>query len=212
MLFSKSKNQLTLRKDVDTILAEMKGLDISSDEQFQETGTFLQGIKGKQKEVKDHFEPERIEYYTKYQAVMKNIRTYTNPLGEAEGIVKQKLSVYRVEQEQKHREEEQKKLVEARKKEEERLLAEAEETGDDSILDDEIIVPPPVVETEVPKMKGISFTTVWKFALVNVDELPREYMILDIKKIQGVISALKEATNIPGIRVFSEQQVGARAT
>ena len=211
MLFGKSKNELTLRKDVDTILAEMEGLTIANNDQFEETGAFVQGIKSKQKEVKGHYEDKRVQTYEKYKAVTTEISSYIDPLVKAERIVKKKLGDYRVETERKHREEERLKLAEARWKEEERLLAEAAETGNELILDDEVIVAPPVLETVVPKMKGISFTTVWKFALENINDLPRQYMILDVKKIQGVVDALKEATAIPGIRVFSEQQVGARA-
>ena len=212
MFFGKSKNQLTLRKDVDTILAEMEGVDITTNEQFEETGAFVQGIKSKQKEVKDHYEDKRAQTYEKYKAVTTEISSYIDPLTKAERIVKKKLGDYRTEVERKRRVEEAEKLAIAETEAEERQLVEAEELGDDSILDEPLIVAPPVLETEVPKMKGISFTTVWKFALENINDLPRQYMILDVKKIQGVVDALKEATIIPGIRVFSEQQVGARAT
>ena len=211
-IFSKSKNELTLRKDVDTILAEMEGLDITTNEQFEETGAFVQGIKSKQKEVKGHYEDKRVQTYEKYKAVTTEISSYIDPLVKAERIVKKKLGDYRTAMEKKRRDEEQRLLFEAQAMEEQRLLEDAEATGDDSILDEPLIVAPPVLETEVPKMKGISFTTVWRFDVVNVDDLPRKYMIIDVKKIQGVVNALKDASSIPGIRVFSEQQVGARAT
>ena len=212
MLFGKSKNELTLRKDVDHILAEMEQLDITTNEQFEKTGAFVQGIKGKQKEVKDHYEQKRARSYDIYKAVTTKISSYIDPLAKAERIVKKKLGDYRVEMVRLRRIEETEKLAIAETQAETRQLADAEETGDDSILDEPLIVAPPVLETEVPKMKGISFTTVWKFDVVNVDDLPRKYMIIDVKKIQGVVNALKDASSIPGIRVFSEQQVGARAT
>ena len=212
MLFGKSKNQLTLRKDVDTILAEMEGVDITTNEQFEETGAFVQGIKSKQKEVKDHYEQKRARSYDIYKAVTTKISSYIDPLAKAERIVKKKLGDYRVEMVRLRRIEETEKLAIAETQAETRQLADAEETGDDSILDEPLIVAPPVLETEVPKMKGISFTTVWKFVMEDIGELPVGYMKPDVKKIQGVVDALKEATAIPGIRVFSEQQVGARAT
>ncbi len=212
MLFGKSKNELTLRKDVDEILAEMEGLDITTNEQFEESGAFVQAIKAKQKEVVSHYELKRARTYDTYKAVTTEIASYIGPLGKAERIVKKKLGDYRTEMVRLRQVEETAKLKIAEAQAETRQLADAEETGDDSILDEPLIVAPPVLETEVPKMKGISFTTVWKFDVVNVDDLPRKYMIIDVKKIQGVVNALKDASSIPGIRVFSEQQVGARAT
>ncbi len=210
-LFGKSKNEVALRQDVDQILAKMEQLAITNDDQFQETAEFLQGIKGKQKEVKDNFEPRRAKAEAEKQKVLAEINSYKRPLEKAEIIVKKKLGEYRVEQEQKRREEEQKRLAELKTQEEDRLLEEAEANGDESILDDEIMLAKPTLETEIPKMAGISFTEVWHFEIVDVKQIPRDYMIPDERKIQGVVKALKDKTNIPGVRVYSDQQVGARS-
>jgi len=210
-LFNKSKNEIALRQDVDEILDRMDALTIGNDEQFQETGTFLKGIKGKEKEVKEYFEPERAKKYSEYKAVTDQIGTFTEPLGKAEKIVKRKIGDYRTAQEQKRREEEQKRLAELKVQEEDRLLDEAETNGDESILDDEIMLARPTLETEIPKMAGISFTEVWHFAIVDVKVIPRDYMIPDERKIRDVVKALKDKANIPGIRVYSDQQVGARS-
>jgi len=208
-LFGKSNNELALRKDVDDILEKMEQLTISNNDQFEETGAFVQGIKGKQKEVKGHYEQKRVKTYDAYKAVTTEISSYIDPLAKAERIVKKKLGDYRIEMENKRRIEEAEKLAIAEAEAEVQQQSYAKELGDDSILDEPLIVAPPVLETEVPKMKGISFTTVWKFAIIG--ELPREYLMPDLKKIQGVVDALKESTAIANVRVFSEQQVGARA-
>ena len=210
-LFGKSKNEVALRQDVDQILAKMEQLAITNPEQFQETAEFLQGIKGKQKEVKDYFEPRRAKAEAEKQKVLAEINGYKRPLEKAEIIVKKKLGEYRVAQEQKRREEEQKRLAELKVQEEDRLLDEAETNGDESILDDEIMLARPTLETEIPKMAGISFTEVWHFEIVDVKQIPRDYMIPDERKIQGVVKALKDKTSISGIRVYSDQQVGARS-
>ena len=210
-LFGQSKNEVALRQDVDQILAKMEQLAITNDEEFQETAEFLQGIKGKQKEVKDNFEPRRAKAEAEKQKVLAEINSYKRPLEKAEIIVKKKLGEYRVEQEQKRREEEQKRLAELKTQEEDRLLEEAEANGDESILDDEIMLAKPTLETEIPKMAGISFTEVWHFEIVDVNQIPRDYMIPDVRKIQGVVNALKDKTSISGIRVHPDQQVGARS-
>jgi len=139
------------------------------------------------------------------------INTYTDPLGKAEKIVKKKVGDYRTEQERKRREEEQKKLAELRAQAEDRLLDDAEANGDESILDEELMIAKPELETKTPAMKGISFTTVWHFQITDVNQIPRDYMMPDERKIGDVVKALKDKANIPGIRVFSEQQVGARS-
>jgi len=210
-LFGKSKNEVALRQDVDEILSRMEALTIENAEQFTETAEFLKGIKGKTQEVKNYFEDERAKKYSEYKAVTTKISTYTDPLGKAEKIVKRKLGDYRTEQERKRREEEQRKLAELKAQAEDQLLDDAEANGDESILDEELMIAKPELETEVPAMKGISFTTVWHFQIVDAKQIPRDYMMPDEKKIGDVVKALKDKANIPGIRVFSEQQVGARS-
>lgn len=210
-LFNKSKNEVALRKDVDEILARMEALTIENAEQFKETAEFTQRIRGKQKEVIELFEPERKKTDEAHKAVTKQINSFLDPLKEAEKIVKKKLGDYRTVQERKRREEEQRKLAELKARAEDQLLEEAEANGDESILDEEIMVAKPDLETEIPAMKGISFTTVWHFQIVDVNQIPRDYMMPDEKKIGEVVRALKDKADIPGIRVFSEQQVGARS-
>jgi len=210
-LFNKSNNEVALREDVDQILARMKALKIEDDEQLQETGEFVQRIKGKQKEVKDLFEKERLERYDKLQETYAKINALIDPLKKAETIVKEKLGEYRKEQKRKAAEEEQKRLAELKKEAEDRLLEEAEANGDESILDDELMIPKPNLEIKVPKIKGVSFTEVWLFKIVDVDKIPRRYMMPDEKKIQGIVDALKAKTAIEGIEVYSEERVGAKA-
>jgi len=208
-LFGKSKNEVALRSDVAEILERMKALKIGNDEQAQETGEFVQRIKGKQNEVKDLFEEERSERYDKLQDTYDKINTLVKPLKKAEEVVKEKLGEWRKEQKRKAIEEEQKKLADLRKEAEDRLLDDAEANGDESILDEELMILKPDLEIKIPAIKGVSFTEKWHFRIVG--ELPREYMMPDIKKIQGVVDALKANTKIEGIEVYSDEQVGAKA-
>lgn len=124
--------------------------------------------------------------------------------------------------------------AEARAKadQDERFLQEAirrEEEGDKEtanlILDAAIELPPPEVSVpvpvavaaaptispiipEAPKLNNIGFRTVWKWRLVNMDQVPPAYKIvsLDERTITSRVNALKDKTDIPGIEVYSEQE------
>jgi hypothetical protein len=115
----------------------------------------------------------------------------------------------------------------AKTEQEERFLREAirrEQEGDketaDLIVNAAQELPPPdlpappvpviapevvVVPSEVPKVQGLSFRTDWKWEVVDVSLIPREYMMVNEVAINGVVRALKDKTNIPGIRVYAEQ-------
>lgn len=66
-------------------------------------------------------------------------------------------------------------------------------------------VPPP----EAPS--GISTREVWRFEVTDPAQVPREYMSVDERKIGAVVRALKNQAGIPGVRVWCEQVVVARA-
>ena len=68
----------------------------------------------------------------------------------------------------------------------------------------------PVVHIPQPKAEGVSSRQIWKYEIVDKDLLPREYTLPDDKAIGGVVRALKDKTNIPGVRVYSENTYATR--
>jgi hypothetical protein len=117
----------------------------------------------------------------------------------------------------------------AKAEQEERFLQEAikrEQEGDketaDLILNAATELPPPEVSVSIPvipvapvepvslapttpKVEGLSFTTTWKWEVTDISQVPHEYMKLDESAIGGVVRAMKDKTNIPGILVYSVQ-------
>ena len=93
------------------------------------------------------------------------------------------------------------------------LLAEAaaaEAAGDKeeaaAIISAPTYVPAVILEKTVPKMAGGPvYRTITKFRIVDVNLIPRVYMVPDEVKIGGVVRALKRATDIPGIEVYEER-------
>ena len=70
-----------------------------------------------------------------------------------------------------------------------------------------VVVTPPVPAT--PKAAGVAFVDQWKYEIVDAALVPREYLMVDEKKVGGVVRSLKAETRIPGVRVYSERSVRA---
>jgi hypothetical protein len=68
----------------------------------------------------------------------------------------------------------------------------------------------PSVKLEKPKMQGTSVRNRYDFDIVDPNLIPREYLIVDTAAIGKVVRALKEKTNIPGIRVKVVQDIVTR--
>jgi len=97
----------------------------------------------------------------------------------------------------------------------ERLASEAEQrerTARAEILeqraDDKTAAP---LAPATPKVKGLTGKKVWKFEIVDVASVPDMYKTVDEKKIRGIVNALKDTADIPGVRIWSETALASRA-
>jgi hypothetical protein len=68
----------------------------------------------------------------------------------------------------------------------------------------------PIYTPPIQKQKGESTREYWKFEVIDDKLIPRKYLMVDTKKIQGVVSSLKGETEIPGVRVYSEKSMSFR--
>lgn len=114
------------------------------------------------------------------------------------------------------RQAEQTRLLEAQRKEAERLakLAEkAEQRGDESKAEEfkgrAAVVQSiaPIVESKVEKVAGLTTTINWKFRIIDVNKIPREYMLPDEVKIGQVARATKGSVKIEGVEIYPEESM-----
>jgi len=202
-------------------------LVIATDADLVKAGEFLTGIKGLQKEVDGAFNPIIKKALEAHKEALSQKKRAGAPLVQAEGIIKPKIAIYTAEQERKRREEEarirreqeekerQKKIEEEKRlKEAEALEAEGKQEEADGILNEPEPEeePAPIVIPPAPtKVEGVSIKKVWKFRIADEDKIPRKYLIVDEKMIGQIVRAEKDKCEIPGVEVYSEDQVSARS-
>ena len=84
-----------------------------------------------------------------------------------------------------------------------RLAAEAEQAGDEEFAL-EAVAEAAAAEASVtvmPKVKGTSMREVFRAVVVDINALPREYMIPNQAALDRVVQATKGAIQIPGVRI-----------
>jgi hypothetical protein len=134
--------------------------------------------------------------------------------------------------EQERLEREERERVEAerqrlQKEEEDRRIAaaaEAERRGDvaaaQKLIEEPVVVTapaprpmftPPPVATAPPKVQGVSFREEWTYEVTDPAQVPREYLMVDEKKLGQVVRAMGSTCRIPGVRVYSRTVTSARA-
>ena len=143
--------------------------------------------------------------------LLKPIQDAVSHLGRTMGTYHEACEREQREQERLLREAER----EEQEAETQRIAAEYASMGNEALADIAMgaSLPPSTIKVDefVPKVKGTSSRKTYSFVIENVALLPREYMMPDEKKIGGVVRAMKDTTNIPGVRVVVETKVHARA-
>ena len=191
------------------ILSDAKTLVIQDDDKFHFVNDLLKTIKGIRNKIDEYFDPAITKTRVAWKENIAMKKKQSEPVEQAERIIKTKIAEYHTKQDQKRMEEERRRQEILREQEEERKLTEAIETGDETILEEPIIVPEVKIE-DTTKHKGISFSLIWKFRVVNKEKVPEEYKIIDETKVGQIVRANKAKTNISGIEVYSEKSTRVR--
>ena len=71
-------------------------------------------------------------------------------------------------------------------------------------LEQPVSVAPEPVTPQIQRVAGVGLRDNWKFEVTDPNKVPREYLIIDEKKIGAVVRAMKLQANIPGVRVYNE--------
>ena len=208
-------------KEVTTIEDQAKALKVVDAVSYVAAGELWKAIKALRVKVAETFDGNIKKAHELHKGLVAEKKRHDGPLDEAERMVKRGMSDFDLAQE-KIRLTEQRRLEEiARKEAEERALMDAiaaeedaqrngatkEEAQQESaaIISQPIYVAPVVLQKETPKVQGLSFRTIWKARIVNEALIPRQFMSVDMVKINGVVRSLKGQHGIPGIEAYEER-------
>jgi len=201
-----------LQTENSRIVQKAKSIVITSDAQNAFAANFLIEIKGAAKRVVDFFADSKKKAHEAWKAICANEKTLTDPLEDAERIVKRTMAAYAEAQEKLREEALAKAQAEAMK-----LQAQAEKAlkKGDGEKAEELQVKAAMTAAEVnyipTKTSGVSYSKVWKWRITDADLIPREYLIPNEKHLNAVAKATGGALKVPGIEFYQETQIAAKA-
>ena len=184
-------------------------LQVTDNETYAQAGTLLIGYKELGKTIKNYFKPLKENTHKAWEVICDREKEELNKLQPGIQHLNKQMVTYNIEQEQIRKAEEDRLRDEAEKAERERrlgLVLKAVEAGEEeeakAILEEPGFIPPPIVEKTVPKQVGLAMVTMWEAEIIDESIIPREYLITkpNIAKINYVVRALKDKTNISGIK------------
>lgn len=66
------------------------------------------------------------------------------------------------------------------------------------------------VQTSAPRATGIATRKVWKARVLDATKVPREFLVVDEKKLDGYAKAMKEQARVEGVQFYTEESMSAR--
>ena len=202
-----------LRPEGATLEAQAVALVITNQAQKENAGIFLHCVAAFRKKVAALCDPVCDAANFAHKQACK-LRTALDASGKrAEEIAKAKYEAFDRAQEALRREEEMRRNAEAQKAAEAKQAEEAallEAIGEDDAAEAVLYAPvvaAPVIIAQAPKPEGIARVERWVVEVIDAKLVPDEYKMLDMVKINGVARAMKQATNIPGIRAYDAGSV-----
>ena len=155
-------------------------------------------------------------------AVMALFNPVTTRLENSERHIKGLMSTYVNEQEKIRKAEQDKLDREAKEKQAkekdrlERQAKKAEEKGDTTKAEtireraQEVHIEAPTVAPKVQQAAGVSMRKDWKARVIDINKVPREYMIVNETALNNVASSTKGSLSIPGVEFYTVDVVASR--
>ena len=174
-------------------LIESAKLPVIDDGTYSMAVDVAKSIKALVDEVKATFRPSIEAAHKAHKTMCEAEKKHLVPLETAASIIKKAMADYQ-------------KIQEAQRAEAARIAREQAE--EETRLNEALGLDSPAVADKPiapPKTEGVSYREVWTFEVSDPSLVPREYLTVDTQKIGGVVRAMKNLTNIPGVTVRSEK-------
>lgn len=202
-------------KEISEYIQRYEGFNIETNENYLNSANLLKQVKSKTREVKEM----RRELIAPIDESKRKIKAlFEVPLDQlltVEKKIKSAMLVWQRKQDELKRIEE---LQVMKKQEEEaerlRLIAEElkkenKEAADEIVNEANVIEKKEVVvKSKIEKVQGISKKTIWKFKIINDDEVPNEYKSINVTRIGKHVRA--GVRSIPGVEIYSEDVISVR--
>ena len=196
MDIAQDKEILAIQKESSDLVSRAQNFQVISDVAFEDATKVISWIAGVKKkiELKRKFFTQPLNEQVKKINVM--FKEYSNPLSEADRIVRNKMLSYRKVQEEKQRKEQEKLDKEAKK------IAKKENIPVEEVMEGN-------KAQEVPKTVGATtIKKVWTFEVEDEARVPRGFLMLDEPRIREAIR--KGIREINGIKIFEKETIATR--
>jgi hypothetical protein len=207
-----------MRSEITVLPTTARTVPIHDEPTFQAASTLLVRIKTLRTRLEHLLAPHIKRAFEAHRALVEDRRRLEAPLAEAETMLKQRLAAFTIAEDARRASEARRQVADAQEARSARIWAEVEaletagythEAAD--LVTEFVQTPGPIAVITPPPLKaaGVTPREVWRYEVVDAQQIPREYLTIDHTKLGGVVRALKSAAAIPGVRIWVERTIAA---
>ncbi len=205
---------------------QAKALVVTNDKELEAVDNFVKGGIALMKEIRAGYDDIISDAHSTWKGAIAKRDHYLNPVSEGVKIAKnEKMAPYMEEQARKVREAEEARRKALADAEAAEIAAEAERQakarqalhdGDqakaEKILAEEPkeIIPEQVDIPVTKKLEGTHARVTWEWEVVDIEKIPRDFLMLDTVAVNKIVQVKKEHAHIPGIRIFQKTGISSR--
>jgi len=208
-----------LAESAELALTEAMNYKITTPVKYSSAAMVLKQIKEKSKIIEAKRKSLTSPIDEAKKRIMDFFRKPLELLAQAEEKIKDAMLDFQRAEDQKRAVEEAKARAEAEKKQKEldrkakEAAKEFAKQGDtataNAIMESVPQVQPKEIATRTPEIRGISKKTIWRYKVIDIEKLPRGYMIPDDIKLGQIARATKGTVKVPGVEFYSEEIIAA---
>jgi len=198
----------SIKEMVSTLMTQASVVVITNDIEYESAVNSLSSIKKVLKSVSAYWEEPVKKARQSWESLTGKRDEMFDPLYMVESKLKIMIGDYRMkkaEEAKRHQDIIRAQLEAKAMAEKEELAKEKAEFGDiegAKIVSDSPVSVVPVFVDGAPKVKGVGFREDWDFTVEDMDIIPRQYLVVDEKKLRAVAKALKGDAKVPGVSFF----------
>lgn len=193
------EHQNELQEEVSAVVAVE--IAVTNQETYVQANDQIGKLQTVRKAIVERFSDPKKAAAEAHKKICALEKEFLNPVDQRIAALKNATVRWYAAEQARIRAEEEKRRKEA--EELAKLAEEAEATGDEETAA-EAVAEAAMAEAKVtvmPKVSGTSMREVYKAVVVDVDALPREYMMPNQSLIDQVVQKTKGALKIPGVRI-----------
>lgn len=206
-----------------TVLCKNAEITISNQGDYDSAATILKAVKVRYKEIDEQRKEITKPLDVAKKSVMDLFNLPLKALEKAESTIKGLMIGYTEEQQRKAREEQLRlqKLADQEAARQKKILEEkivrAKASGKEEKIEElqqqkENIIPiiAPAISAQIETPKGVSYRDKWTALVVDINLVPREYMIVNQSALDKVAAVTKGSIQIAGVKFNCEKVLASR--